>query len=86
MTVAAGRLPTGPITKPIIAEHLTRTYPRAIAGQPVDYYFEAKSKEFRLVYDEKLGVTGPTEIYIPASRYYQEWLGTLSIRSRRQLA
>ncbi|OQX33178.1 MAG: hypothetical protein B0D91_15000 [Oceanospirillales bacterium LUC14_002_19_P2] len=64
----------------IVAEHLTRTYPRAIAGQPVDYYFEAKSKEFRLVYDEKPGVTGPTEIYIPASRYYQ-----LKLRTRLKI-
>lgn len=58
---------------------LVRTYPQKIAGDPVSFSFLETTKAFKLVYKSKEGVTGPTEIFIPAKRHYPEgWVVTCS--------
>lgn len=46
-----------------------RTYPRAVAGDPVAFHFDPVTKAFSLTFREREGVTGPTEIYVPARHY-----------------
>lgn len=53
-----------------LANWLTRTYARAIAGQPVSFLYNPETRVFELVFDEAADVSGPTEIYIPAARHY----------------
>ena len=53
-----------------LAGWLVRVYPRAIAGAPVSFIYNPETRVFELVFDEKAGVTGPTEIYIPAARHF----------------
>jgi endoglycosylceramidase len=48
---------------------LVRTYPRAVAGRPLHIRYDAATHAFALVFAET-GVPGPTEIYVPAARYY----------------
>jgi endoglycosylceramidase len=45
-------------------------YPRKIAGSPVAYGYDPVTGVFQVAFDEAPGVTGPTEIYLPASRDY----------------
>lgn len=47
-----------------------RPYPRAIAGQPVSFSFDAGSRVFELVFRDAAGVSGPTEIFVPRARVY----------------
>lgn len=51
---------------------LVRTYPQRIAGTPLWYGYEPETRLFTLHFEEKPGVTGPTEIYVPAQRHYPE--------------
>ncbi|MBB5018472.1 hypothetical protein HNQ59_001761 [Chitinivorax tropicus] len=48
---------------------LIRTYPRAIAGAPVSFRYVPGAADFTLVFREKPGVTGPTEIFVPRRHY-----------------
>ncbi len=58
---------------------LVRTYPQKVAGDPISFSYQHSSKAFKLVYKERSGVTGPTEIFIPASRHYPGgWAVTFS--------
>ena len=58
--------------------HLVRIYPKAVAGLPVSYGYDSKTRIFRLVFKET-GVSALTEIYIPAKRYFPEgWKLTVS--------
>jgi endoglycosylceramidase len=50
---------------------LVRVYPKAIAGYPVSYGYDPGSRTFKLVFRET-GVMAPTEIYIPAKRFFPE--------------
>lgn len=52
--------------------HLVRVYPQAIAGEPIAFRYNARAKAFELSFKNKAGVTGPTEIYVPASRHFKE--------------
>lgn len=49
---------------------VVRPYPRAVAGRPLSYGYEATTRVFTLVFEQAEGVTGPTEISIPAGRHY----------------
>jgi endoglycosylceramidase len=53
-----------------VAELLVRPYPRAIAGAPVSWSVDRATRRFELVFRAKDGVTGATEIYVPAARHY----------------
>ena len=58
---------------------LVRTYPQKVAGDPISFSYQHHSKAFKLVYKEKSGVSGPTEIFIPAARHYPNgWVVTFS--------
>ena len=55
-----------------LAAALVRPYPRAVAGEPVRWIWEAESRTFTLELRDRDGVTGPTEISLPARRLYPE--------------
>jgi endoglycosylceramidase len=52
------------------ANVLVRTYPQRVAGEPIAYAYQAKTREFALAWKDVPGVTGPTEIYVPVRRFY----------------
>lgn len=49
---------------------MVRPYPQRIAGQPLSYAYDPELRVFTLEFEEKTGVSGPTEIYVPATRFY----------------
>ncbi|NVB40008.1 cellulase family glycosylhydrolase [Pseudenhygromyxa sp. WMMC2535] len=51
---------------------LTRPYARAVAGTPLVHVYDAHTRELHLEFEHRQGVSGPTEIYIPQSRWYPE--------------
>ncbi|MEB2344197.1 MAG: cellulase family glycosylhydrolase [Deltaproteobacteria bacterium] len=54
------------------ADVLTRAYPQRVAGTPRFVDFDPATRVLRVEFDEKPGVTGATEIYVPAGRHYPE--------------
>ncbi|MBI4510498.1 MAG: cellulase family glycosylhydrolase [Deltaproteobacteria bacterium] len=57
---------------------MVRVFPQRIAGRPLGWKYDPGSRVFTLDFETKAGVTGPTEIYIPAARRYPSgW--TLSV-------
>ncbi len=54
------------------ADDLVRVYPRRIAGDPVGFSYDPEARVFELRFRERPGVTGPTEIYVPAARFYPD--------------
>ena len=68
----------GDLNETPMADVLVRPYPRAIAGQPVEYGYDPETRIFTLTFEQRAGVSGPTEIYVPAERHYSNgW--TLSV-------
>ena len=58
---------------------LVRPYPRRVAGTPTSFGYEPDSRVFTLTFEDRAGVTGATEIYLPASRHYPDgWSLTVS--------
>jgi endoglycosylceramidase len=57
------------------AEILVRAYPQRVAGDPLYVDFDPESRVLQLVFAEKPGVSGPTEIYVPRRRFYPEGFG-----------
>lgn len=53
------------------ARLLSRTYPVAIAGEPVSWSFDPDTKEFLLEYTADPSVTAPTVVYVPVDRQYK---------------
>ena len=51
---------------------LTRPYARRVAGTPTTHVYDPQTRELELVFEHRAGVSGPTEIYIPASRWYAD--------------
>jgi endoglycosylceramidase len=51
------------------APDLVRPYPRAIAGVPEAFGFDADESVFRLRFATRDGVEGPTELVVPAARF-----------------
>lgn len=67
----------------VLVDELVRIYPRAIAGKPKTYLYDANKRHFTLEFTTVKGITGPTEIYIPARRHFPEgW--TLSVNVPKQ--
>ena len=61
------------------ADLLVRPYARATAGIPQGMSFDPDSRTFHLEIVERAGVTGPTEISLPATRHYPDgWELTVS--------
>jgi endoglycosylceramidase len=57
---------------------LIRVYPKAVAGCPTQYSYDPETRVFKLVFKET-GINAPTEIYIPAKRFFPEgWKLTVS--------
>lgn len=48
---------------------VVRPYPRAIAGEPLAFSFDPTSRVFELSFRQRKGVTGTTEIFVPAHTY-----------------
>ncbi len=64
-----------PITGPDLHESpnaniLVRTYAQRVAGTPIRYAYDPATRVFDLTFADQAGVTGPTEIYLPARRFY----------------
>jgi endoglycosylceramidase len=53
-------------------EGMVRVFPQRIAGRPLSWRYDPRSREFTLQFETKSGVAGPTEIYIPARRCFPE--------------
>ena len=56
-----------------VLDYLVRPYPRAIAGQPLEYGFDAETGVFTLTFESRAKVDGVTEIFVPAARYPDGW-------------
>lgn len=54
--------------------HIVRTYPRAIAGEPISFNFVPGAADFTLKFKQKAGVGGPTEIFVPKRHYPEGWV------------
>ena len=52
------------------AKVIARVYPRAVAGTPVHYRFDARTGRFRLIYVTRRGIRGPTVITVPKALHY----------------
>ncbi len=52
------------------SDYLARPYPRAVAGTPTSIAFDHAKRTFELHFTDRKGVTGPTEIYLGAHRFY----------------
>ncbi len=48
---------------------LLRVQPRAVAGTPTEFEWDDEAGVFTMSWDERAGVTGPTEIAVPAGRF-----------------
>ncbi|MFE1101297.1 cellulase family glycosylhydrolase [Nocardiopsis alba] len=56
-----GGLAPGPL-----AHVMNRAYPRAVAGEPLDWGYDAEAGELTVRYTERDGVSGATELYLPS--------------------
>lgn len=56
----------------LFQDQLASVYPKAVAGYPTSYGFNSETREFELIFEDRENVTGPTEIYLPVERNYQE--------------
>ncbi len=46
-----------------------RPYPYKVAGEPIEYFFNMKEKEFYLKFKVDKSITAPTEIFIPSYHF-----------------
>ena len=46
-----------------------RPYPYKVAGEPIEYFFNIKEKEFYLKFKADKSITAPTEIFIPSYHF-----------------
>lgn len=54
------------------ADILVRVYPQRVAGTILAYNYDAKTRQFAMVWGDEPGVTGATEIFIPAERFFPQ--------------
>ena len=54
------------------ADIMVRAYPRAVAGEPVSYGYDESTRCLSLVYEDRPGVEGATEIYVPEARHHPD--------------
>lgn len=52
------------------ADILVRPYPRRVAGEPISYGYDQATRCMSLTYEDRRGVQGPSEIYVPQARHY----------------
>lgn len=52
------------------AHLLVRSYPQRVAGTPLAYDYDRDTRQFAMAWREEPGTSGPTEIYVPAARFY----------------
>lgn len=52
------------------ADVVVRPYPRVIAGEPMGWSFDPATRVLDLKVDEKAGVSGATEVFLPEARTY----------------
>ncbi len=52
------------------ANILVRIYPQRVAGEILAYAYDATKRTFALSWGDEPGVSGPTEIYVPAARFF----------------
>ncbi len=50
-------------------DRAVRTYPRAVAGDPLGFHLDPATGTFSLTFVDRDGVSGPTEIYVPSRHY-----------------
>lgn len=63
----------GDRTETAIAQHLIRTYPKAVAGKINTFSFDVVSKEFEMSFISNATIAKPTEIFIPDRFYPSGW-------------
>lgn len=51
-------------------DQLVRVYPQRVAGTPTAWSWDRTTRVFTLAFDTRAGVTGPTEIFVPAERFF----------------
>ncbi|SFX60329.1 endoglycosylceramidase [Thermoactinomyces sp. DSM 45891] len=56
-----------------LASHLSRPYPRAIAGEPINWHYDTTKRVLSVKWKKKAQVTGSTDIFIPLEDYPQGW-------------
>ncbi|HVM96195.1 MAG TPA: cellulase family glycosylhydrolase [Candidatus Acidoferrales bacterium] len=54
------------------ANVLVRAYPQRVAGTPVAYGYDVDTRVLDLTFVESNRVSGPTQLYIPARRFYPD--------------
>ena len=54
------------------ADRLVHPYPQRIAGEPVSYGYDHDTKVMHVEFVDRVGVSGPTEIYLASSRHYPD--------------
>ncbi len=57
-------------TETWVVDFLVRPYPQKTAGVPQSLSFDMTTRAFTYVFSEDPGASGPTEIFVPASRRY----------------
>lgn len=56
-----------------LASHLSRPYPRAIAGEPIQWHYDTTKRELTVKWKQKENIFGPTEIFLPLEDYPNGW-------------
>jgi endoglycosylceramidase len=51
---------------------LTRTYARRVPGTPLEHDYDPTTRTMVLRFADRVGASGPTEIFVPASRWYPD--------------
>ncbi|KYK59924.1 cellulase [Drechmeria coniospora] len=54
---------------PPLAKHYSRAYPAAVAGTPLGFGFDARSRTFKLRFTSNPAMHAPTEIILPRSQF-----------------
>ncbi|MDJ0849497.1 MAG: cellulase family glycosylhydrolase [Myxococcota bacterium] len=54
------------------ADVLVRAYPQRVAGTPLYVDYDPDTRLLVVAFEEKAGVTGPTEIFVPERRFFPE--------------
>ncbi len=54
------------------ADIMVRAYPQKVAGEPISYGYDRERRCLELRYEDRRGVEGATEIYIPARRHFPD--------------
>ncbi len=51
-------------------DQLVRVYPQRVAGTPTSWSWDRRARVFTLRFDDREGVTGATEIFVPSERFF----------------